>query len=233
MLIENGGTACFGFHNSADSKFYANYLMLEIDGAYYVGFDWEFNDDNDKIYIPGDKDYTDWIIKITPGDYKKSPDGNGEAKRVFCEDLGTTDDFDFNDVVLDIVNAGNNTIITLRAAGGTLPTNISVGGESLGEVHELFGVPTKTMVNTRANGAVSRPIVVLEVAGNYSADDVKIVVEGKDGVKYTLTAKAGNVPYKFAAPLSVDWADERQDINDKYVGFKNWVANENDKFWQE
>lgn len=232
MFIENGGTACFGFHNSADSKFYTNYLMLEIDGAYYVGFDWELNDDNDKIYIPGDKDYTDWIIKITPGDYKKSPDWNGEAKRVFCEDLGATDDFDFNDVVLDVVNDDNNTIITLRAAGGTLPTNISVGGESLGEVHELFGVPTKTMVNTRTNGAVERPIVVLEVAGKYSADDIKIVVEGKDGVQYPLTAKTGNVPYKFAAPLTVDWADERQDIKNKYERFGEWVKDQNNKFWE-
>lgn len=65
------------------------------------------------------------------------------------------------------------------------------------------------------------------------AYNIKIVVEGKDGVEYTLTAETGKVPYKFTTPLSVDWADERQDINNKYEGFKGWVADPNNKFWQE
>lgn len=235
---KNSSTQCFAYINSLDSKYHDNFLLLAIDVpgvglGYYVGFDFEAHADgdnvNDKI-VDADGIYVDWIVKIVPADYHAGSNG----KRVFCEDLGATDDFDFNDVVLDVVNPDwGKTIVTLRAAGGTLPTNIYAGNEPLGEVHELFGVPTKTMVNTRVNGSVSRPIVVLEVAGNYSADDIKIVVEGNDGVKYTLDAEVGNVPYKFAAPLSVDWADERQDINDKYVGFKNWVANENNKFWQE
>lgn len=233
MLIENGGTACFGFHNSADSKNYANYLMLEIDGEYYVGFDWEINDDNDGVYIAGDKDYTDWIVKVVPGDYKKSPNRNGgETKRVFCEDLGSTDDFDFNDIVLDVVNAGAKTIITLRAAGGTLPAYIKVGSEELGEVHELFGVAQNTMVNTRTKGAVERPIVVLEVNGTYTAGDVQIIVENTEGIKYELNAAKGSIPYKFATPIGVDWTNEREQIETKYPNFKNWVADENNPFWE-
>lgn len=231
VLVTNGGTACFGYKNSYDdNKNYDNYLLLEIDGAYYVGFDYELNKtDGEKLAADGI--YTDWIVKIVPADYHKAPEG-GEAWRVFCEDLGATDDFDFNDIVFDVVNTDGKTIITLRAAGGTLPAYIFAGNEPLGEVHELFGVPTKTMVNTRTNGAVERPIVVLEIAGSYSADKIRIVVEGKDGVQYPLEAKKGNVPYKFAAPLSVEWADERQDIKNRYERFGEWVKDQNNKFWE-
>ena len=45
--------------------------------------------------------------------------------------------FDFNDVVFDVATNGGATIITLQAAGGTLPLYIEVGGDSR-EVHGLF-----------------------------------------------------------------------------------------------
>lgn len=237
---KNSSTQCFAYINSLDSKYHDNFLLLAIDVpgvglGYYVGFDFEAHADgdnvNDKI-VDADGIYVDWIVKIVPADYHAGSNG----KRVFCEDLGTIGDFDFNDVVLDVVQCPgwpiDKTIITLRAAGGTLPVDIYAGEQRLGEVHELFGVPTKTMVNTRTNGAVERPIVVLEVNGNYSASDVKIVVEGKDGVKYTLDAETGKVPYKFATDLDVEWADECQDITERWPGFKAWVANENNKFWE-
>lgn len=236
MLVCNGGTGCFGFHSSESTEgsgYYTNYLLLEIDGAYYVGFDFETGKPGEGWHLDPDGVYTDWIVKICPADYYKTPVWNGAAKRIFCEDLGNTDDLDFNDVVLDVVNENNNkTIITLRAAGGTLRAHIIANGQDLGEVHELFGVEQKNMVNTRTNGSVNRPIVVLEVDGQLTPGDVQIQVEGKNGEIYSLTATKGKVPYKFATDLGVDWADERQQINEKYPNFEVWVGDENQPFWK-
>ena len=52
-------------------------------------------------------------------------------------------DFDFNDVVFDAVTVNGATVVTLQAAGGTMPLYIEDN-----EVHELFGVSQSTMVNT-------------------------------------------------------------------------------------
>lgn len=234
----NSSTQCFAYINSLDSKYHDNFLLLEIDVpgvgvGYYVGFDFEAKAEGENVddkIVEADGVYVDWIVKIVPADYHKGSNGT----RIFCEDLGDTDDFDFNDVVLDIVNVDGHdghTIITLRAAGGTLPANIYAGTQYLGEVHELFGVPTNTMVNTGGQ-SVSRPIVVLEIAGTYSASDINIVVEGTDGKSFPLTADKGKVPYKFATPLSVEWTIERQNINDKYGKFNDWVTDVNKPFWE-
>lgn len=227
MLIKNGGTACFGFHNSTDNHDYANYLMLEIDGAYYVGFDWEFNKDEESFAPDGV--YTDWIIKIVPAEYTKSPD-DSKIDRVFCEDLGTTDDFDFNDVVFDVIHVDGNTLVTLQAAGGTLPIHIKANGVDYGEVHELFGVSTSTMVNT---GQVQRPVSMITIPGWVDAKNINVVVEGKDGQEYPLQAEEGKVPYKFAISTCIEWPTERQDFKDKWPGFETWVGNEDDKFWEK
>lgn len=64
-----------------------------------------------------------------------------------CEDLGSTNDIDFNDVVLQVshVSGRNTATITPLAAGGNLATDIWVGvpyeegSIRVGEVHHLFG----------------------------------------------------------------------------------------------
>ena len=96
--------------------------------------------------------FTDWIVRITPGMYKN-------AQRVFIEDLIASDlsqvgytnksDWDFNDAVFDVAFVDNDAVITLWAAGGT--KSLTIGGK---EVHELFGKPVSTMINTNATGGV-------------------------------------------------------------------------------
>jgi hypothetical protein len=158
VLMTESNTSRFGYKNSIDSKDHFEYIVLEIDGAYYVGFDFwctkDWNDDNTALkngvtftnpdgsvkgYLEGDKDtdrdhiYTDWIVKITPAIKK----GSGTPTlRVMAEDLSANEpsDFDFNDVVFDVeyVNA-SKVNVTIQAAGGTLP--LKVAGR---EVHDLL-----------------------------------------------------------------------------------------------
>lgn len=73
------------------------------------------------------------------------------------EDSGINTDFDFNDVVLQVIpNTMTHTVaVKLMAAGGYLKTEIyydspSRGAVLLGESHALFGIEPKTMVNTGA-----------------------------------------------------------------------------------
>ena len=206
------GKSTFSYHNSEDSKMHSKYTIRYINGSYYVGFDYEANGQNPNQQVAADGYYNDWILKICPAVYTNS-------YRIIAEDLGDSDDFDFNDVVFDVATNGGATIITLQAAGGTLPLYIEVGGDSR-EVHELFGVSNTTMVNTGA-GATKAP-VMYRVNGT---GDVNIKVEGQNAEVYTLKAEIGKAPQKIRVETRYEWTTERQDINDKYPGFANWVAN--------
>lgn len=206
MLMQDSSTKLFGYHNSLDGTYHYEYVILEIDGSYYVGFDFCANGDKN---IPGDHIYNDWIVKISPAVYKN-------AKRIIAEDLGDTNDFDFNDVVFDAALLSDATVITLQAAGGTLPLYI---GNMEYEVHDLFNVPETTMVNT-GDGA-ERPVVVFRLPRYNSIDDIAIVVGNTSAVR--LKADCGAAPQKICVETRYKWTAERQRISDQYPDFENWV----------
>lgn len=210
MFMINSSTERFGYLGSEDGKMHYAYTIQEIDSAYYVGFDFEATGQNPNQQVAADGYYSDWIVKISPAVYTN-------AYRIIAEDLGNSDDFDFNDVVFDVAIDGEATIITLQAAGGTLPLYIEVGDDSR-EVHELFGVSNTTMVNTGA-GATKAP-VMYRVNGTGA---VNIKVEGQNA-EYTLKAEIGKAPQKICVETRYKWTTERQAINYKYPGFANWVA---------
>ena len=224
QFMVNSSTECFGFHNSGDSKQYNdNYVIIpgskidaSVAGMYFVGFDYE-NHMNQEVNKDGY--YDNWIIKITPALYR----GN-DARRIMCEDLGATDDFDFNDVVFDVYNDRRGAVITLHAAGGTLP--ITVAGK---DVHEAFG--TNEMVNT-GQGATC-PVVIFRVPQNYYDFKVPVVVSGSNGATWTLNAETGEAPQMFAVPTSVKWTKERTNIKDAYPQFINYVRDANNSKWHE
>ena len=243
-LMLKSGTNDFAYHNSTDSKYHNEYIIIagadihpSLAGYYYVGFDFyahgtDKQPANKNMDVERDWVFNDWIVRISPAQY-------GNAARVACEDLGTTDDFDFNDVVFDIAynngfwdNSGHQvsgyTIITLQAAGGTLPLKVKVGNVEK-EVHELFGVSTSTMVNTNTM-SVSRPIVQFTVDGKYTPKDVAVIVE-QNAKEITLKAEVGQVPQKICVQTSFNWCDERQQIGDKYENFPLWVQDKQIKWY--
>lgn len=167
MLIYDSNTKNFAYHNSwmdekntnpGASTMWDHYRLVELHGNYYVGFDFESIGEYDKN-IPRDHIYNDWIVKIIPGEGTiDEPDERTHTlqRRVMCEDLGETDDFDFNDVVFDVkytrkerkddsgnwVPVGDGTWtgqITLRASGGTLPIYIENFNGQKYECHEQMG----------------------------------------------------------------------------------------------
>ncbi len=214
MLMVNSGTSSFGYHNSLDNKMHYNYTIQCIDGSYYVGFDFEATGENPNQQSAADGYYNDWIVKISPAIYTN-------AKRIIAEDLGNTDDFDFNDVVFDVAWDNDGTIITLQAAGGTMPLYIQVGEEKK-EVHELFGVSTATMVNTTS---VKKAPVIFRLPKCNGFNDVEILVNDVKAGMYKLKAETGKAPQKICVPTKFQWTSEREAIDSKYPGFEEWVSN--------
>ena len=239
MLMQHSSTSTFGYHNSLDSKFHNEYLIVYVPqyDAYYVGFDFYANGQNPNEQVERDGIYTDWIIKVVPANYYG-------MQRIMCEDLGDTDDFDFNDVVFDVSiqqswwPVGTFAKIYLQAAGGTLPVELYHNGERICEVHEAFGVPTTTMVNTTPD--MVRPFVLYSVKVSdqawgdvFNPNDIEIRVNNTEkGIIYTLSANLGSAPYKICVPSTVAFTAERENIELKYPKFRDWVNDSSQKFWE-
>lgn len=235
MLMENSETQYgFGYEESygTDDKHVTNnYLMAEIEvpgvgKGYYVGLNYQAKKYGEGINLEPDGKYDDRVLKIVPA--KKKP-LKGD-RRVIAEDLTVgekNNDFDFNDVVFDIkfgYPEWNKTTIILQAAGGTLP--LEVGGV---EVHEKFGVPVTTMVNT---GGVTKDPVTFELPGtfDYQPDKIQVRVQ-KDGNWIELEARKGKVASKICVAVDCDWCSERQDIETKYPSFSKYVSDPNIGDW--
>ena len=151
---------------------------------------------------------------------------SGFICRIIAEDLtvGENSDFDFNDVVFDVINGG--TTIRLRAAGGELP--LYVAGK---EVHDEFakkypGITRKTLVNTGWKGTLDYDNYYVDIPSGdtYStpalANNITVIVTkmGKDKelVNIELTARTGKVASKVCVGYDYKWCSERQDIDAKF-----------------
>jgi hypothetical protein len=228
-LMYNSSTKRFGFHCSEDSKIHYNFRMEKVDGAYYVGFDFEANGDEPNEQVDRDYVFNDWIIKICPGKGDGRKDG---TKRIIVEDLVARDnlehlddsDWDYNDVVFDIVIKNGRATITLLAAGGTLP--LTVAGH---EVHEEFGLQERRPVNV--NAGVTREPVTFEInVASDNINDIPVIVTN-GGTSYELLSNKGQAPAKICVGTDYKWCDERQNIKTVYPKFAEW-ATKNPTDWE-
>lgn len=68
----------FAYHNSTDSKYHYEYIILNIDGAYYIGFDFyahgtDVYPSNKNQDVERDWIFNDWIVKVVPAHKKGEP----------------------------------------------------------------------------------------------------------------------------------------------------------------
>lgn len=221
--------------------------------GYYLAFD--FKAGKDGVTVNGDGFYSNWIVKITPGNF--NPMGN--SRRIFCEDLGGSakSDFDFNDAVVDVAfdkldNGKYQPIITVQATGATIPIWVEKEG-SFYELHNLLGNTNGAykQINVDDTEFPNKATVATYRGGEYDAanvSDIHIIVDNSSypgGGKYDLTGGAyqrvnfddNNNPYKggtiapraFATPVDVRWSKEYESIDDSYPKFAEWVK---DKNWE-
>ena len=159
--------------------------------------------------------------------------------RVIAEDLSAEDksDFDFNDIVLDVTLTKDGADCVLQAAGGTLPLRINgENGGKLLEVHEMFGVDQKTMVNTNADKqglpSAKKDPVPFSIKGPFSSvKEVLIEVKKDDGKWHPLYAKPGDSACKILVDPTFKWLDEKESLKAVYSKFTKYVADPTVKWY--
>ena len=163
--------------------------------------------------------------------------------RVIAEDLSASEagDFDFNDVVFDVVKAeGGVTTLKLICAGGVLPLRVRGANQAEGtEIHSVFGEKTPNangqykMYNTGAGPTV--PEKEFTIDGTYTTPEqiAKIIIEvQKNGVWMELKATRGKAACKILVDDTFKPVVERRNIADENQNFTNYVQGKFvDDFW--
>lgn len=219
------------YYNDLFGKDYNDYIVLENNGIYYVGFDFYADgyielDDNNRISVVNERDYiyNDVVLMLIPADKHGSEEVIDE-KRVICEDMCDYD-FDFNDVVFDValvkLDGRIQTRIKFVSVGTTNP--ISVYGY---EAHSVFGEQTTTMINSVGLevGAKKDPVYVYADTIIYNIKDI-VVASFKDRTLLMITAYFGEAPRKICVGKNFRWCSGKRKISDVYPLFKEWLLDE-------
>lgn len=190
----------------------------------------------------GDEDLND-IVFWVEGQYKTPeppitvpdpdplPEPQSESWIIACEDLGNTDDIDFNDIVFSVSHTAGETTakVTPLAAGGVLPSNIYHGGNNLGEIHNLINGAQPnangqySMLNTDSKGTPGSAITIT-VPADYSVTNHGFTVKVKDQNESIVleSAEIGTAPQMLVLPGEWAWPTERTHIGTAFPMFVDW-----------
>lgn len=168
---------------------------------------------------------------ITVPDPDPLPEPQSESWIIACEDLGNTDDIDFNDVVFSVSHTAGETTakVTPLAAGGVLPSNIYYGGNNLGEIHNLINGAQPnangqySMLNTGSKGTPGSAITIT-VPADYSVTNHGFTVKVKDQNESIVleSAQIGTAPQMLVLPGEWAWPTERTPIGTAFPMFVDW-----------
>lgn len=171
--------------------------------------------------------------------------GGDPLYRVIAEDLSASEagDFDFNDVVFDVVKAeSGKTTLKLICAGGVLPLRVRGANQAEGtEIHSLFGE-----MEPNANGQYNMyntglspkmPEVEFTVEGTYTTPEQirNIIIEVWKNDKWMeLKAETGKAACKILVDDTFVPVKERQNIADANGNFTDYVQGKfvNDFWWK-
>ena len=160
-----------------------------------------------------DGDYTDMVCLVEPIE---------ASKRYMVEDLGTTDDFDFNDLVIDVRAYGDKQWAIVRAMGGTLDFTVTIGNTSWSKSGS--GNNATTMYNTSGNIDYNAELaVIIDVTGwDPQTNNISVTVKDKEsGLPQVIPfPKKGEVPMIIAEHPARKWMNERVSIP------KDWFTTE-------
>lgn len=173
-----------------------------------------------------DDDYNDVVFMIygepyVPSTFEVKEFETTYAKRYMIEDLGSTDDFDFNDIVVDVQETFKQVKTTdaqgkvtwsdpvlqgqkaiLRHRGGILPFELTIGSTKLDKMDGVLS---------------DDPNTEFTVTGwNRTANNISIkVYQGKDSQTATQVnfPKEGAIPMIIATDTNVAWSAERVEFN--------------------
>lgn len=180
------------------------YKEIVVNGDKYWCFDCD-HDDN----------YSDLICLVDDADPAPI------RKRYMIEDLGATDDFDFNDIVVDVIQESNGSQkAQIRAMGGTLNFTLTIGGTSWTKKGSkvtvngaLVNTDSKKMYNTEAP-VYEQVLAEFEVSGwDFVANNISVAVESNDNksiLQVIPFPREGDAPMIIAFdPITTHWNVER------------------------
>ena len=185
-------------------------ILIYVNNEYartYWGFDCD-----------GDDDYSDVICLVRNLRY---PDPEPIAKRYLIEDLGDSDDFDFNDIVVDCEDDGKgNKTASIRAMGGTYDFTINIGGatwtKSTDGAKLTPQVEVTDMVNTKAAEiSYSKVLATFPIPNwNPGEDNISVTIqESTYNQVYTIQfPHVGAIPMIVAVSTDVFWMTERSSV---------------------
>jgi hypothetical protein len=187
--------------------------------------------DNPSKGVKSDNDMNDVVFMIygkpeVPSTIEITEDMSIEKKttvRYMIEDLGSTDDFDFNDVVVDVSEIWTsspvftNGVLTgwtdsdkhqeaiIRHLGGTLPFKLTIGNTQFAEHEGVLG---------------SDPDEKYEISGwNKDLHNISIMVrQAANSTVYNnvVFPKAGEAPMIIAVEPTQAWMKERQSVPESW-----------------
>lgn len=190
------------------------YKELKLNGRTYWCFD-----------CTGDGDYSNLICMVIDADPLPI------EKRYLVEDLGSKDDFDFNDIVFDVKQAQDGTQkCVIRAMGGTLDFTLKIGNTTWTKSVEgvAAGYNVKTMYNTQGTIVWDKVLAEFPVTGwNFNSNNISVQVKtsvSDDVIIEIPFPKKGEVPMIIAFRTFCDWQAERESLPADW-----WVIPEDDE----
>lgn len=190
-------------------------MIIGCEDANLANSDWDYND---VVFLVYGKEIPK-PLEIIAGQTVKE----ATTVRYMIEDLGSTDDFDFNDIVLDVSNITEKTAIytngkltewkegrtyqeaVIRHLGGTLSFKLTIGNTELEEHAGVMGAD---------------PNERYEVSGwDMNRHNIKVEVRQVENTEVYNTIgfpKAGEAPMIIAVDPSQGWMDERQSVPESW-----------------
>lgn len=173
-----------------------------------------------------DHDYNDVVFMVygepyVPQTFKVEEFETTYSKRYMIEDLGTTDDFDFNDIVVDVQETFTQKITTdqqgiettsdpvlkgqkaiLRHRGGILPFELTIGSTKLDKMEGVLSDDPNTEFTVTGwnRDANNISIKVYQSADSQTSNQVNF-------------PQPGAIPMIIATDTNVAWSAERVEFN--------------------
>lgn len=193
-----------------------------------------------------DRDYNDVVFLLygqptVPQSFKVKNFYKDVKKRYMIEDLGRSDDTDFNDIVVDVIESYEaevwydendnplpgydpenptytllSTKAEIRALGGTLDFELKIGSTTWKKSEKVSDYTQ--MLNTDNPSNDLAPIATIEDIQGYNPteNNISVTVYQKDGEQNAITEnfpEVGSVPLMIATNTETLWAKERTKFN--------------------
>lgn len=186
------------------------YKEITVNGRTYWCFD-----------CTGDGDYSN-LVCLAVGAQAIEEQPQPTQKRYFVEDLGSKDDFDFNDIVFDVIDDNGSQKCIVRAMGGTIDFTLQIGNTEWTKSVDgvKAGYNEKMMYNTQGTIDYDKVLAEFPVTG-WNPDTNNITVKVKNSVSGNVIIeipfpKKGEVPMIVAFPAVTNWQPERVSLPDDW-----------------